>query len=575
MNPFSYIRTQVLEAVNALQKSGELPADLPLDAIACESPRDAAHGDIAVNAAMVLAKPAKMNPRALAEKFVAVLSQDALVKKAEIAGPGFINLTLSESAWQKALAEIQKQSAAYGACNLGKGKKVNLEYVSANPTGPMHVGHARGAVYGDILGNLLEKAGYNVTREYYINDAGAQVDTLARSAHLRYREALGETVTIPEGLYPGEYLKPVGEALKKKFGEKYKSAPESDWLQIFRSEAVAAMMDLIREDLEIVGVKHDVFSSERALVEAGKVQEGLDVLTQLGLIYEGVLEPPKGKKPEDWEPRPQTLFKATQFGDDVDRPLKKSDGSWTYFASDVAYHLDKYRRGFADMIVVLGSDHGGYQKRLEAVVKALSGGKAQVNTAIYQIVNFTENGQPVKMSKRAGTFLTIRDVVEAVGKDVVRFMMLTRKNTEILDFDFTKVKEQSKDNPVFYVQYAHARICSVLRNAAAEGFSADGADLALLNHPAELGVIKKLCTWPRLVETAAKHQEPHRIAFYLHELAAEFHALWNLGRGEENLRFILPENPALTKARLAFISAVAIVITSGLSIFGVTPAETM
>src|SRR5690606_4633730 len=477
---------------------------------------------------------------------------------------------------------ILKAGQTYGDSQLGAGEPVNVEYVSANPTGPMHVGHCRGAVFGDALAALLEKAGFKVTREYYINDAGAQVDVLARSAHLRYREALGETVTIPEGLYPGDYLKPVGAALAKKHGERYRAAPEAEWLPLFRSEAVGAMMDLIRDDLAALNIHHAVFSSEKALHDSGAVQGAFDRLQQRGLIYTGVLEPPKGKTPDDWEPRPQALFKASEFGDDTDRPLKKSDGSWTYFGADIAYHDDKYRRGFRRMIDVWGADHGGYVKRMKAAVKAISNGEADLDVKLVQMVNLLDGGEPVRMSKRAGTFVTLRDVVDEVGKDVVRFIMLTRKNDAQLDFDFRKVTEQSKDNPVFYVQYAHARICSVLRNAKTEVPAIDtadaalaGADMSKLSHPSELTLIKLLAGWPRLVEGAAEAHEPHRVAFFLQEVAAAFHGLWNVGRDDTSVRFLLPDEPELTRARLAMLRAVAVVIASGLSVMGVTPVEEM
>lgn len=582
MNVFTEFRRAVMAAVHTLSEQGVLAGELPLSAITVEPPRDPSHGDLATNVAMVLGKPAKMAPRALAEQLKPLLEAHAAVESVEIAGPGFINLRLSPGYWQAQLGVILKAGLAYGDSDIGKGEPVNVEYVSANPTGPMHVGHCRGAVFGDALAALLDKAGYQVCREYYINDAGAQVDVLARSAHLRYREALGEAITIPEGLYPGEYLKPLGAALAQKYGDKYRNAPEADWLALFRTESTDAMMEMIREDLAALNIHHAVFTSEKALHDGGAVQQAFDRLQQRDLIYTGVLEPPKGKTPDDYEARPQALFKASEFGDDTDRPLKKSDGSWTYFGADIAYHDDKYRRGFRQMIDVWGADHGGYVKRMKAAVKALSNGEADLDIKLVQMVNLLDDGQPVKMSKRAGTFVTLRDVVDEVGRDVVRFIMLIRKNDAQLDFDFKKVTEQSKDNPVFYVQYAHARICSVLRNAVGEVPDIDTGDGALaqadfgrLSHPSELALIRLLASWPRQVEAAAEAHEPHRVAFYLQEVAAAFHGLWNVGRDDTSVRFLIPEDMALTRARLAMLRAVAVVIASGLSVMGVTPVEEM
>lgn len=582
MNVFSEFRRDVMRAVESLGLANSSGGDLPLKAVAVEPPRDPAHGDLTTNAAMVIAKPAGLAPRALAEKLKPLLEVHPQVTAVEIAGPGFINLRLKPDYWQAQIATILKAGIAYGDSTAGQGVKVNVEYVSANPTGPMHVGHCRGAVFGDALAALLDKGGFDVTREYYINDAGAQVDVLARSTHLRYREALGETITIPEGLYPGDYLKPVGEALAKKYGDKFKSAPEEEWLTLFRTEATDAMMVMVREDLAALNIHHAVFTSEKALHESGAVQTAFDRLHQRDLIYTGVLEPPKGKLPDDYEARPQALFKASEFGDDTDRPLKKSDGSWTYFGADIAYHDDKYRRGFHQMIDVWGADHGGYVKRMKAAVKAISNGEADLDVKLVQMVNLLDDGQPVRMSKRAGTFVTLRDVVDEVGKDVVRFIMLTRKNDAQLDFDFKKVTEQSKDNPVFYVQYAHARICSVLRNAKTEVPGIDtsdaalaGADMTKLSHPAELALVKLLASWPRLVESAAEAHEPHRVAFFLQDVAAAFHGLWNVGRDDVGMRFLLPEDGDLTRARLAMLRAVALVIASGLAVMGVTPVEEM
>ncbi|HKW55407.1 MAG TPA: arginine--tRNA ligase [Stellaceae bacterium] len=573
----------VAAEIGELARGGVLPQGLDTSRIAVEPPRDPAHGDISTNAAMVLAKPAGMVPRALAEKLVERLKRRPEVIAAAPAGPGFINLRLAEGFWHERLAEIVRAGPAYGDSRLGAGKRVNVEYVSANPTGPMHVGHGRGAVVGDALAALLEKVGFAVTREYYINDAGAQVDMLARSAYLRYREALGESVgAIPEGLYPGDYLKETGRALAGRDGRKWLGAAEKAWLPAVRDFAITEMLALIRGDLAALGVRHDVFTSERAIVAAGAIEQALAALDGQGLVYVGTLEPPKGKLPEDWEARPQTLFRSTEFGDDVDRPLKKSDGSWTYFAADIAYHLDKYRRGFADMIDVWGADHGGYVKRVAAAVTALSGGKAALDVKLCQLVNLFDKGAPVRMSKRAGTFVTLREVVDEVGKDVFRFVMLTRRNDQALDFDYAKVVEQSKDNPVFYVQYAHARARSVLRHAA-EQFSAAqlrpaslaAAPLQRLTDPAELALIRHLASWPRLVESAAETHEPHRIAFYLQELAAAFHGLWNKGKDDSGLRFIMSDAPELTMARLTLVQAVSFVVASGLKVFGVEPVEEM
>ncbi len=583
MNVFNRFRDDILRLLEEMGAAGEIPAGLDTVRVTVEPPRDPAHGDLSTNAAMVLAKPAGLSPRALAEKLQARLAGLDAVTAVEIAGPGFINLRLADRLWQQRIADILAAGTAYGSSTAGGGRRVNVEYVSANPTGPLHVAHARGAVVGDALAALLAKAGYDVTREYYINDAGAQVDVLARSAFLRYREALGEEIgTIPEGLYPGEYLKDVGQALAERDGDKWRDAPESAWLEPVRSFTIDLMMERIRADLDRLGIHQDVFSSERGLVESGGVDRALRTLADRGLIYTGVLEPPKGKTPEDWEPRPQTLFRATDFGDDVDRPLKKSDGSWTYFAADIAYHYDKFCRGFPLMIDVWGADHGGYVKRMQAAVTAITEGKGRLEVKICQLVKLLREGEPVKMSKRAGTFVTLQEVVEEVGKDVVRFIMLTRKNDAALDFDLARVLEQSRDNPVFYVQYAHARCSSVLRHAAAELGGIDLAPSALadaplerLSDPAEMVLIRQMAGFPRLVEIAAEAQEPHRIAFYLYDLASSFHALWNKGKDDATLRFLLPEDRDLTRARLALVKAVATVVASGLEIMGVTPVEEM
>ena len=583
MNLFEHFRSEIIAALERLVQQGTLPAGLDFAKVGTEPPRETAHGDVSTNAAMVLSKGAGQKPRDLAEALAVELRKIAHVKAVEVAGPGFINLRLDDAFWFDRLADVLRAGAQWGRSAKCAGSKINIEYVSANPTGPMHIGHARGAVFGDALAALLEWVGYDVTREYYINDAGAQVDVLARSAHLRYREALGETIgDIPEGLYPGEYLKPVGAKLAADEGNRWQQAPESEWLPHFRLVTVNAMMDMIRDDLAMLGVVHAVFRSERELVQDGKVQAALDQLTGQGLIYQGVLEPPKGKLPDDWESRPQTLFKSTGFGDDVDRPLQKSDGSWTYFASDIAYHNDKHQRGFDRMIDIWGADHGGYVKRMQAAVKAISGGKAALDVKLCQMVNLLKGGQPYRMSKRAGTFVTLRDLVDAVGKDVVRFIMLTRKNDAHLDFDLDKVVEKSRENPVFYVQYAHARIFSVLRHAGDvlpdlhdNGDFLAGAKLSRLTDPAELALIRLLAEFPRQIETAADTQEPHRIAFYLNDVAAGFHALWNKGKDDATLRFLIEEDGDVSLARLALIRAVAMVIASGLSIFGVLPVEEM
>ena len=580
MNLFAEIRAAVLAALDDMVAEAALPAGLDTAAVAVEPPRDAAHGDMATNAAMVLAKPAGQNPRALAEALVARLAADARVESAEVAGPGFINLRLVPGVWNEVVRAALQSGADFGRSTLGAGVKVNVEYVSANPTGPMHVGHTRGAVFGDALASLLAFAGFAVTREYYINDGGAQVDVLARSAYERYREACGLEPEIREGLYPGDYLIPVGEALKARYGESLLEKPEADWLTEVRDFATEAMMAMIRDDLALLNVKMDVYSSEKALYGTGQIEAALARLRGLGLIYEGTLEPPKGKLPEDWEEREQTLFRSTQYGDDVDRPVMKSDGSWTYFAPDIAYHWSKIERGFDQLIDVFGADHGGYVKRMKAAVAALSENRVSLDIKLIQLVKLYKNGEPFKMSKRAGTFVTLRDVVEQAGVGVTRFHMLTRKNDAPLDFDFAKVLEQSKDNPVFYVQYAHARVASVLRKAAALGVDVSdaalaGAELARNSHEAERALAKKLAEWPRLVEIAARANEPHRVAFFLYELASDLHALWNRGNDEPALRFVQEGDAAATSAKIALARAAGVVISAGLGILGVTPAEEM
>jgi arginyl-tRNA synthetase len=583
MNVFKHFRETVITAIEALVAAGTLPSGLDCSAVSVEPPREAAHGDVACNAAMVLAKQARTKPRDIAEALAGALGREADVESVEVAGPGFINLRLTNSFWHARLTELLVAGTAYGTSGAGAGAKVNVEYVSVNPTGPLHVGHCRGAVYGDALASLLTKAGYDVTREYYINDAGAQVDDLARSLHLRYREALGADIgEMPEGLYPGDYLVPVGAALAERDGDRWTAAGEGAWLEPLRQYGTEAMMALIREDLASLGIRHDVFVSELALQQEGKIEHALGVLEEKGLIYTGVLEPPKGKKPDDWEPRPQILFRATEFGDDVDRPLKKSDESWTYFAGDVANHLHKYERGFHTMINVWGADHGGYVKRMKAAVAALSEREAELDIKLCQMVNLLRDGAPEKMSKRAGSFVTLRQVVDEVGKDVVRFIMLTRRNDAPLDFDFARVIEQSKDNPVFYVQYAHARAHSVLRNAGRDMPEIDtspaalaAAELGRLTQADELALIRAMAGWPRLVETAAQAHEPHRVAFYLHDLASAFHAFWNRGNEDPSMRFIVADDPGLSAARLALARGVATVVASGLEVFGVEPVEEM
>lgn len=580
MNVFKDFTVKIVAVLEQMVAAGELPAGLDFSRITVEPPRDPSHGDISTNAAMILAKPAGKPPRVIADALVARLKAWEAVTEAAVAGPGFVNLRLDAGWWLAQMATILTAGETFGRSDIGAGRRVNVEFVSANPTGPMHVGHTRGAVVGDALARLLHKVGYDVTREYYINDAGAQVDVLARSAYLRYREALGEAITIPEGLYPGEYLKAVGEALKAQDGDRWLAADEAEWLPYFRSFTVARMMETIKQDLAMLGVQHDVFSSEKAVVDAGAVDLALKTLEDQGLIYTGVLEPPKGKKPEDWEPRPQTLFRATQFGDDVDRPLKKSDGSWTYFANDIAYHYDKFRRSGELLIDVLGADHGGYVKRMQAAVTAITGGKGALDVKICQLVNLLDGGQPVKMSKRAGRFVTLRDIVEEVGAGVVRFIMLTRRNDQSLDFDLVKVTEQSKENPVFYVQYAHARCHSVLRHAAEAGHALAAATLASaelgrLNSTEEVELVKLMLSFPRIVEAAADAHEPHRIAFYLYDLASAFHGLWNKGKDDATMRFLIEGDAGLTQARLALVTATAQVIAAGLNILGVEPVQEM
>ena len=580
MNLFAEIRSLVIDSLQHMQTQGDLPDGLSFDAVTVEPPRDAAHGDMATNAAMVLAKPSKCKPRDIAEKLAALLSADPRLASVEVAGPGFLNLRLSPDLWADVLRAILTDQDGYGRATIGAGLKVNVEYVSANPTGPLHVGHTRGAVFGDALASMLDFAGYEVTREYYINDGGAQVDVLARSVYLRYLEAHGQEVAFEDGTYPGDYLIEVGQALKEKIGDSYLGKGEQVWLADVRDFSTRAMMDLIEQDLLALGVKMDVFYSEKSLYGTGRIEAAIEDLKFKGLIYQGVLEPPKGKKPEDWEPREQTLFRSTDHGDDVDRPVQKSDGSWTYFAPDIAYHYDKVQRGFDQLIDVFGADHGGYVKRMKAAVSALSNDQTSLDIKLTQLVKLFKNGEPFKMSKRAGTFVTLRDLVDQVGADATRFVMLTRKNDAPLDFDFDKVMEQTKENPVFYVQYAHARICSVLRKAQLSAVPVDdadlrAADLAGLTDHAELALAAKLAEFPRLIEIAARSNEPHRIAFYLYDLASEFHALWNKGNEQPELRFLQEDNLAASQAKIALIRATAVVISNGLGILGVQPAQEM
>ena len=574
MNIFNQFEHHIKKIYDTLVAEGQLEAGHDLSKMTVELPREEAHGDLATNIAMVTAKSAKMKPRDLASLYAEKLEALDDVNAVEIAGPGFLNLRLPQGVWQAQLQDIDAQAVDYGRSEMGQGHNINVEFVSANPTGPLHAAHARGAIFGDALAHLLEFAGYNVTREYYINDAGTQVNVLARSAYLRYREAFGEAVTIGEGLYPGDYLKEVGQALKEEFGDAYLDADEAEYLEPIKQFALAMIMKGIKADLDKLGVRMDLYSSEKALTTDGKVQEALDSLAEKGLIYRGVLEPPKGELPDDWEEREQLLFKATNFGDDVDRPLQKSDGSWTYFASDIAYHWDKYQRTNGKMIDVWGADHGGYVKRMKAATKAISGAENALDVKLCQLVTLLDNGQPVKMSKRAGTFVTLSDVMEAVGADVMRFIMLTRRNDQTLEFDYAKVTEKSRENPVFYVQYAHARARSVFRQDGAPSEFRD-ANLGLLTHELELRLIKQLASWPNIVQSAAKMHEPHRIAFYLMDLAASFHSLWNGGRDDISLKFIQADDQAVTKARLYLVNSVSIVIRSGLGLLSIDAAEEM
>lgn len=576
MNLFAHFQGVVASAVEMLVEQGKLPHGLDLSKLTTEPPRDATHGDVAVNAAMVLAKPAGMNPRAVADFLVPLLANDSDTAAVTVAGPGFINIKLKETIWPRVLQAALQEADQFGSSQIGANEKVNVEYVSANPTGPLHVGHCRGAVFGDALASLLKFTGYDVTKEYYMNDAGGQVNVLAESAYLRYREVLGEDIgEIPAGLYPGDYLKPVGAALAKEYGNSLLG--KNDWHAIVRDKSIAMMMDLIRDDLASLDIEQHVFFSEKSLQSDGSVAATIAKLRASGDVYEGRLPPPKGEVNEDWEDREQTLFRSTALGDDVDRALLKSDGSFTYFASDVAYSQNKIDRGFTQLIYVLGADHGGYVKRLQAVAAALAGpGAVVVDVKLCQLVKLFRNGEPVRMSKRAGEFVTLREVVDEVGPDVVRFMMLYRKNEAPLDFDFAKVTEQSKDNPVFYVQYAHARICSVLRNAEAAGLNSDAQiDFSLLTDEAEKALILRIAAFPRVIEAAAMAHEPHRISFYLYDLASDFHSLWNKGKELPQLRFILQDQDNISFTRLAFLRVIRYCLANGLGILGVQPASEM
>ena len=583
MNVFEFVRGQIVAVVAGLIERGELRNVADLSKIVVEPPKDTSHGDMATNVALVLSKEAGISPRELADLLVPLIMKIVGVSHAAIAGPGFINLMLDDTLYHDVLKNILASGPEFGQSQVGQGEAVNVEYVSANPTGPLHVGHGRGAVFGDALASLLGSANYRVVREYYINDAGAQVDVLARSAFLRYCEALGQDIgEIPDGLYPGDYLKPVGSALAASYGDRLTRLPESEWLDIVRSKAIEMMLDLIKEDLAVLGIRHDLFFSERSLSlgENDVIRATIDDMIRRDLVYQGRLLPPKGAPVEDWEDREQTLFRATDFGDDVDRPLLKSDGSYTYFAADIAYHRSKFDRGFSNMIDVWGADHSGYIKRMTAAVKAVTGGKAALDVKICQLVRLLRDGQPVKMSKRSGDFVTLREVVDEVGADAVRFMMLFRKNDASLDFDLSKVVEQSKENPVFYVQYAHARCCSIRRQAENFFHGDDLGDLHTsdfnqLGDVSEKTVIRRLSQYPRLIEAAALAHEPHRIAFYLYDLAADFHALWNRGKDDPVMRFIIEDNKVVSLARLGLVESVKFVIASGLGVLGVSAPQEM
>ena len=580
MNIYQDVEHMLMEAFNKVLGPKDI-GKIDQNLISVEPPRDKEHGDVATNVAMVFAKTLSVKPRDLAIKICNELDRNDYVAAVKVAGPGFINIKLVDEVWFKSLHFILKSEKDYGSSALGAGKKINIEYVSANPTGPLHAAHARGAVVGDALARLLMKTGYEVCKEYYINDAGSQVDILGQSTFLRYQEILGDdSIVIPEGHYPGAYLKDIAAEIVEKDGNKWLSKSVEERLDAFRKYSVQMMMEKVKADLNSLGIEMDIFSSEQSLIQSGGVDSVLNILEERELLYEGVLDPPKGKQSENWISRPQRLFKSTLFGDDVDRAIQKTDGSWTYFASDIAYHYDKYKRGFTEMIDIWGADHGGYVKRMQSAVNAVTFDEAKLDVKICQIVHMLRDGKPVRMSKRSGDFITIEDVVTAVGKDVIRFIMLTRKNDQVLEFDFDKVVEQSRDNPVFYVQYAHARCCSVLRNAnigntggSFEKSNFCSNNLSLLTDENELNVIKILTNWPRIIQGAAKAHEPHRIAFYLSDLAAAFHSLWNKGKEDEKLRFIVEDDKELSLARLSLVKAIAIVIASGLEVIGIEAAE--
>ncbi len=580
MNIFQTYHDKVTAILNAMVKEGALPDGLDMSRVKVEPPKEASHGDMSTNAAMVLSKAAGKNPRQLGEALVEKLKSLPEVKEASVAGPGFVNFRLADSEWQGMLKAILKSGIAFGDSKMGKGEKVNIEYVSANPTGPMHAGHVRGAVIGDTLSSLLKKAGFDVTKEYYFNDAGSQVDVLARTTHLRYREFLGENIgDIPEGFYPGEYLKEVAEALANRDGRKWYGKEESEWIAPVREFSVQFMMAMIRRDLDLIGIHHDVFSNEREIIENGTLDKVFKTLKDMDLIYQGTLPPPKGKEMDDWEPVELTLFRSSKFGDASDRPLKKRDGTWAYIMPDIAYHYDKIKRGYKWMINVLGKDHGNYLDKMRPAVSALSDNKAKVDVMFCGMVKVLKNGEPVKLSKRSGNIITLREMVEEVGSGAVRFFMMTRTPDSEMEFDFTKVVEQSKDNPVFYVQYAHARCCSVIRNASEmfkqETFAFADANMARLASEEELKLTRFMASWPRYVEAAAEAHEPHRITQYLHDLASEFHAFWNKGREDATLRFLHENDKELSMARLALVKSVATVIASGLAVMGVEPLEEM
>ncbi len=570
MDIFSQLKSHIITAAQDV-----LGANVDTKNVTVEPPKDKAHGDMASNVAMVLAKPAGRKPRELADEIAAKFQGVDMVTQIDVAGPGFMNFRLAPKIIQNVVAQINDEGEKFGRSNLGQGQSVNVEYVSANPTGPLHAGHMRGAVVGDALAGLLDFAGFKVTREYYVNDGGAQVDVLARSVYLRYLEAHGQQVEFPDGTYPGEYLIDLGQAMKEEFGDKFIGADEAEWLTIFREKATAAMMTLIEGDLASLGVKMDKYYSERSLYDGGRIEAAIGFLDDSGLIYRGTLPPPKGKELSDWEPREQTLFKSTEHGDDVDRPIQKSDGAWTYFAPDIAYHFDKIERGYDHLIDIFGADHGGYVKRMQAAVRALSGGKVELDVKLCQLVKLFKNGEPFKMSKRAGNFILLSDIIEEVGPDVARFVVLMRKPDAPLDFDFDKVKEQSKDNPVFYVQYAHARAVSIASKAKAEFDKLPAADLTLLNTEGEMNLIKNLANFPRVFAAAAEAHEPHRIAFYLYELASDFHSLQHQGKLDDQLRFIRADDVELSAARLALVASVRQVIVNGLQILGVSPMDEM